>query len=62
MVEKLRKGIPGGRARGRNVKHYLPQFAQIFSNFLAPAQDFPIFRTFWSIAAKKTWQTPRGRV
>ena len=54
MVEKLRKGIPGGRARGRNVKHYLPQFAQIFSNFLAPAQDYPIFRTFWSIAAKKT--------
>ena len=46
MVEKVHNRIPGGRARGREVKHYLLQFAQIFSNFRPRCGDFVNYKQF----------------
>ena len=47
MVEKLRKWIPGGRARGRNVKKFLrvlPKFSRIFAPVARTTQFFELFR------------------
>ena len=46
MVEKVHNRIQGGRARGREVKHYLPQFAQIFFDFRPRCGDFVNFNIF----------------
>jgi len=57
MVEKVHNPIPGGRARGREVKHYLPQFAQIFSDFRPRCGDFVNFHIFAAYVQKKLDKT-----